>query len=259
MRPSSEVRSYSGCIVDGVQFHMVEHDSQHTTINSGAMVVVKTVISLLSLTVSSNLFLEFDDAFNNVGLSSMGDNSYGSQPTRTLRKRQHSRNLELERYAQKIHYLKWADVPPEYMEVFKAVYKSNQGPTRLLERNSLTTIVAGPSLSYNDSLSFTKQLGHQINRVELFRETHANRSGQFVSQEAADAHNKMLELQSQPTLQGFQPLSEEEICETILDRRSSYSKGQKILVEASNPSLGKRVANLRLHIRKKCTLERLAH
>ena len=26
MRPSSEVRSYSRCIIGGVRFHMVEHD-----------------------------------------------------------------------------------------------------------------------------------------------------------------------------------------------------------------------------------------
>ena len=35
----------------------------------------------------------------------------------------------------------------------------------------------------------------------------------------------MLELQSQPTLKGSQPLSMDEICETFLGRRSSYSKG----------------------------------
>ena len=32
--------------------------------------------------------------------------------------------------------------------------RSNQGSTRLLERSNLITIVAGPSRSYNDSMSF---------------------------------------------------------------------------------------------------------
>ncbi|KAA0051078.1 zinc finger protein ZPR1-like protein [Cucumis melo var. makuwa] len=35
----------------------------------------------------------------------------------------------------------------------------------------------------------------------------------------------MLELQSQPTQEGSQSLTGDEICETILGRRPSYSKG----------------------------------
>ncbi|TYK27699.1 CACTA en-spm transposon protein [Cucumis melo var. makuwa] len=63
-----------------------------------------------------------------------------------------------------------------------------------------------------------------VDRVELFRETHV-RAGTFVSQAAEDAHNQMLELQSQPTLEGNQPLSEDEICDQVLGRRPGYSKG----------------------------------
>ncbi|KAA0048153.1 reverse transcriptase [Cucumis melo var. makuwa] len=44
----------------------------------------------------------------------------------------------------------------------------------------------------------TERRGQPIDRVELFRETHI-RAGTFVSQAAEDAHNQMLELQSQPT------------------------------------------------------------
>ncbi|KAA0041852.1 zinc finger protein ZPR1-like protein [Cucumis melo var. makuwa] len=36
--------------------------------------------------------------------------------------------------------------------------------------------------------------------------------------------HQMLELQSQPTPEGSQPLSRDEICETILGRRPGYSK-----------------------------------
>ncbi|TYK28737.1 zinc finger protein ZPR1-like protein [Cucumis melo var. makuwa] len=35
----------------------------------------------------------------------------------------------------------------------------------------------------------------------------------------------MLELQSQPTPEGNQPLSGDEICDTVLGRRPGYSKG----------------------------------
>ena len=37
--PTPDVWSYSGHIIDGVRFHMVERDSRHTTQNSGVMVV----------------------------------------------------------------------------------------------------------------------------------------------------------------------------------------------------------------------------
>ncbi|TYJ96308.1 (R)-mandelonitrile lyase 1-like [Cucumis melo var. makuwa] len=73
--------------------------------------------------------------------------------------------------------LKLADVPLEYIEVIKSDLQettigisrssrtlnkhvptyhtdwSNQGPIRLLERDSLTTTVAGPSRSYNDNMT----------------------------------------------------------------------------------------------------------
>ena len=39
MGPSYEVCSYSWCIVGGVEFHTIEHDSRCTTQNSGVMVV----------------------------------------------------------------------------------------------------------------------------------------------------------------------------------------------------------------------------
>ncbi|TYK09466.1 CACTA en-spm transposon protein [Cucumis melo var. makuwa] len=66
--------------------------------------------------------------------------------------------------------------------------------------------------------------GEPVNCVELFRKTHV-RAGTFVSQAAENAHNQMLELQSQPTPEGSQPLSEDEICDQVLGRRPGYSKG----------------------------------
>uniref|UniRef100_A0A9I9ECR3 Uncharacterized protein n=1 Tax=Cucumis melo TaxID=3656 RepID=A0A9I9ECR3_CUCME len=66
--------------------------------------------------------------------------------------------------------------------------KSNHGRTRLLDRSSLTIIIVGQSRFYNDSTSSLRE------------------------------KNQMLELQSQPTLEGSQPLSEDEICDQVLGR-----------------------------------------
>ena len=39
MRPSFDIRSYSGCIVGEVRFHMIDRDFRCTTQNSGFMIV----------------------------------------------------------------------------------------------------------------------------------------------------------------------------------------------------------------------------
>ncbi|TYK14632.1 CACTA en-spm transposon protein [Cucumis melo var. makuwa] len=65
--------------------------------------------------------------------------------------------------------------------------------------------------------------GKSVDRVELFREINI-RAGTFVSRPSR-MRNQMLELQSQPTLEGSQPLSENEICNQVLGRRPGYSKG----------------------------------
>ncbi|KAA0066015.1 CACTA en-spm transposon protein [Cucumis melo var. makuwa] len=59
-----------------------------------------------------------------------------------------------------------------------------------------------------------EQREESIDRVELFRKTHV-RDGTFVSHAAEDVHIK---LQSRPILGGSQPLSGDEICETLLGR-----------------------------------------
>ncbi|KAA0046642.1 CACTA en-spm transposon protein [Cucumis melo var. makuwa] len=184
---------------------------------------------------TDDMFLQFEDDLENIvgGSSSVGDNTAGSssqQTTPTPRRRAQSRLLELEcyvaineripmtiapgaekpisphavRFSQVIgvcvrktfpaRCLKWADVGREYIEVVK-------GDLQLAERR-----------------------GQPVDRVELFRETHV-RAGTFVSQAVEDAHNQMLELQSQPTPDGSQPPSEDEICDQVLGRRPGYSKG----------------------------------
>ncbi|KAA0047125.1 CACTA en-spm transposon protein [Cucumis melo var. makuwa] len=65
--------------------------------------LLKSIMSSIpnSFQKIDDLFLEFDDDLNNAGLSSVGDTLDDPQPTHTPRRRQHSRNMELERYVQK--------------------------------------------------------------------------------------------------------------------------------------------------------------
>ncbi|KAA0048279.1 CACTA en-spm transposon protein [Cucumis melo var. makuwa] len=95
-----------------------------------------------------------------------------------------------------VRCLKWADVGREYIKVVKG------------------------DLQYE----LAEKKGESVDRVELFQETHV-RAGTFVLQAAEDAHNQMLEIQSQPTPEGSQPLSEDEICDQVLGRRLGYLKG----------------------------------
>ncbi|XP_050945494.1 uncharacterized protein LOC127150847 [Cucumis melo] len=106
--------------------------------------------------------------------------------------------------------------------------------SRAFQEQSRTNKAARQKQPYNHSsrsksflqlqYELAERRGQPVDRVELFRETHV-RAGTFVSQAAEDAHNQMLELQSQPIPEGSQPLSEDEICDQVLGRRPGYSKG----------------------------------
>ncbi|KAA0062316.1 CACTA en-spm transposon protein [Cucumis melo var. makuwa] len=186
---------------------------------------------------TNDMFLQFeDDLDNNIarGSSSVGDNmeSSSQQATPTPGRRAQSRLLEFERHvvingcipmtiapgAEKsisphvvrfsqaidvcvrktfpLRCLKWADVGREYIEVVKS------------------------DLQYE----LAERKGESVDRVKLFQETHV-RAGTFVSQATEDVLNQMLELQSQPTTEGSQSLSKDEICDQVLGRRPGYSKG----------------------------------
>ncbi|KAA0047152.1 hypothetical protein E5676_scaffold109G00260 [Cucumis melo var. makuwa] len=158
---------------------------------------------------TDTMFLEFEDDLDNIagGSSSVGDNrgSSSQQPTTpTPRRCVQSRLLELECHTidvcmQKtfsVRCIKWADIGREYIEV------------ALLQEQSRMNKTAKQKQPYNHSseskLFLQRQYelagrkGKLVDRVELFRETHV-RVGTFVSQATEDAHNQMLELQSQPT------------------------------------------------------------
>ncbi|TYK05071.1 CACTA en-spm transposon protein [Cucumis melo var. makuwa] len=86
------------------------------------------------------------------------------------------------------HWLDMMRIGTSSATIISAVhFRSNHGRTRLLDRSSLTIILAGPSRFYNDNMSSLKEKWKPIDRVELFRETYV-RAGTFVSQAAEDAH-----------------------------------------------------------------------
>ncbi|KAA0032062.1 CACTA en-spm transposon protein [Cucumis melo var. makuwa] len=135
------------------------------------------------------------------------------------------------------HFKKYSD-PEEartyqthWLDVMRIVTSS---ATIISAEQSRTNKAARQKQPYNHSsgsksflqrqYELAERRGQPVDRVELFRETHV-RAGTFVSQAAEDAYNQMLELQSQPTPEGSQPLSEDEICDQVLGRRPGYSKG----------------------------------
>uniref|UniRef100_A0A9I9E3R3 CACTA en-spm transposon protein n=1 Tax=Cucumis melo TaxID=3656 RepID=A0A9I9E3R3_CUCME len=96
-------------------------------------------------------------------------------------------------------------------------------PNALVGRDEDWHFLCDHYISRAFQYKLAERKGEPVDRVELFRKTHV-RAGTFVSQAAEDAHNQMLELQSQPTPEGSQPLSEDEICDQVLGRRPGYSK-----------------------------------
>ncbi|KAA0048108.1 CACTA en-spm transposon protein [Cucumis melo var. makuwa] len=120
------------------------------------------------------------------------------------------------------HFKKYSD--PE---------EARANPPNALEQ-SRTNKAARQKQPYNHSsgsksflqrqYELAERKGKLVDRVELIRKTHV-RAGTFVSQAAEDAHNQILELQFQPTPEGSQPLSKDEICDQVLGRQPGYSKG----------------------------------
>ncbi|KAA0049850.1 uncharacterized protein E6C27_scaffold1591G00530 [Cucumis melo var. makuwa] len=96
----------------------------------------------------------------------------------------------------------WADVTLEYIKVVKGDlqcwFKSNFGDRALTH--------------------FKQPRVNKVARVE--QPYNYSRTGEFVLEVS-----RMLELQSEHTPKSLQPLSGDEICETMLGRQPSYSKG----------------------------------
>ncbi|KAA0059798.1 uncharacterized protein E6C27_scaffold108G00640 [Cucumis melo var. makuwa] len=157
------------------------------------------VISTIKFMKTDNMFLQFEDDLDNIagGSSSVDDNTGSSsqQTTLTPRRRAQSRLLELKRYVAINGYISMTIAPGAEKPISPYAVRFSQAIGVFVEHQMLTT----------------------------FKEFRAD--CQTFQKAAEDAHNQMLELQSQPTPEGSQPLSEDEICDQVLGRRPGYSKG----------------------------------
>ncbi|KAA0056012.1 CACTA en-spm transposon protein [Cucumis melo var. makuwa] len=205
---------------------------------------------------TDDMFLQFeDDLDNNIagGSSSVGDNTVSTLGVRAPRcnKCTHSDDdppgakksisPQVVRFSQAIgvyvrktfpvRCLKWVDVGREYIERLFVLDFNDQAMNRFVEHQMLTTFK-----------EFRADYHRHFKKYSDPKEARANPPNALVGrdedwhflcdhyinrafQAAEDAHNQMLELQSQPTLEGSQPLSEDEICDQVLGRRPGYSKG----------------------------------
>ncbi|KAA0062760.1 CACTA en-spm transposon protein [Cucumis melo var. makuwa] len=191
------------------------------------------------------MFLEFEDNLDNIagGSFSVGNNAGSSsqQPaTPTPMRRAQSRLLELERHLGDrvcmrktfpVRCLKKADVGREYIEIVKGDIQrffvlnfNDQAMNRFVEHQMSTTFK-----------EFRVDCHKHFKKYNDLDETRANPTNALVGCHE-DWHffcnhymsrafqNQMLELQSQPTLEGSQPHSEDEIYDQVLGGRPDYSK-----------------------------------
>ncbi|KAL0561445.1 hypothetical protein IC582_001873 [Cucumis melo] len=131
-----------------------------------------------------------------------------------------------------VRCLKWAYVGREYIEVVKGDLQqlfvldfNDQAMNRFVEHQMLTTFK-----------EFRVDYHRHFKKYSDSEEARANPPNALVGRDE-DWHflcdhyisrafqNQMLELQSQPTLEGSQRLSEDEICDQVLGRQPGYSKG----------------------------------
>ncbi|KAA0053998.1 CACTA en-spm transposon protein [Cucumis melo var. makuwa] len=171
-------------------------------------------------------FLEFASDLRNIrlGLASYEFNlfgqmstSYGIWPVMLL-----SYNLPPWKFL--VRCLKWADVGREYIEVVKGNLQEQSRTNKATRQKQSYNHSSGSKSFLQQQHELAEKKGKSINRVKLFRETYV-RAEMFVLQVAEDAHNQMLELQSQLPPEDSRLLSGDEICDLVLGRRPGYLKG----------------------------------
>ncbi|KAA0026134.1 CACTA en-spm transposon protein [Cucumis melo var. makuwa] len=235
---------YSRCIMHGIEASV--ENKGHSRRYYGASAKPRRIMSYQrnNFLGTDAIFLEFEDDLDNLagGSSSVGDNA-----GRLLN---HLRLLLLgdrffvldfndqamNRFVEHHMLTIFKEFRADYHRHFKKYSdpeEARANPPNLLEQ-SQTNKAARQKQPYNYSRGsklflqrqhkLAEKKGELVDRVELFWETHV-RAGTFVSQAAKDVHNQVLELQSQPTPEGSQPLSRDEIYDQMLGRRPGYSKG----------------------------------
>ncbi|KAA0048547.1 CACTA en-spm transposon protein [Cucumis melo var. makuwa] len=210
------------------------------------------------------IFLEFTEDLNNLagGSSSMDNNLGTTQPSPTPRRRAQSRLLELERYVHtngkilmsiassmekpisphvvrlsqaigmcirntfSICCIRWADVGREYIEASRATYRHFKK-----YNNSEETRANPPHILVECMEDWYFLYAHYISRAfqEQSRTYKLLDRSNFTIITTGRSHfyngnTSSSSKESQPTSDGSQPLSRDEICETVLGRRSGYSK-----------------------------------
>ncbi|TYK02142.1 CACTA en-spm transposon protein [Cucumis melo var. makuwa] len=239
MGPSLDIWSYGGCIDRGVRFHM---DVENERLNVLEIIVghcVGTMSSFLSgFEETDALFFKFDDAFNNMGGSSFVGDTLASRVEKPISLHVvlfHNTIGVCMRDTFLVCYLKWANVPPEYIEV---VNQDTLRWSRTLYRDPKQTRANSTHRLVGRLEDWYFLCDHYLSRAfqEQSRTSKATSSSlativavpsHFYNDNPSSLNNEkqMLELQSQPTLKGSQPLFRDEICEIVLGRRSDHSKG----------------------------------
>ncbi|TYK24203.1 CACTA en-spm transposon protein [Cucumis melo var. makuwa] len=188
--------------------------------------VVSTMSSFPSgFQETGDLFLEFNDVFNNVELFSVGDTSAEPQPTCTPRRRQHSQNLELERYIQKNGKIPISIAPRAKKPISLHVVRFNNIIVVLTWIHFQSAALSGLMFLRSTSSTF-KEFGEIAINI-LRRSATLNKHVPTTKQIGESFKRVVLPLRSllESTILGSQPLSVNKIFKTILDRRPDYSKG----------------------------------
>ncbi|KAA0045500.1 cytochrome P450 CYP82D47-like [Cucumis melo var. makuwa] len=167
-----------------------------------------------------DLFLEFDDAFNITGGSSLvvDPSGYISTP-KTWSWRDTNTISVLMRDTFPVRCLKWADVPPKYIEVVKGGLQQSR-TNKAVRTKQLYNHSSGSKLSYNDN---TSSLNNEA-VVDVHKALNPSLGTRYV-----------------------RPFWVDDLAT------------QKVLVEALSPSPEKLVEVLCLHTSKRCTPKRLVN
>ncbi|KAA0046157.1 CACTA en-spm transposon protein [Cucumis melo var. makuwa] len=222
-------RPIASHVTDDFIDHVDEHLSHASTMSS---------FPRTNFLETDAMFLEFEDNLNNLvgGSSSVGDNSGRFLNHLRLQLLEDVHSLDSKSWSttqvtgmcmQKtflIRCLKWANIGRKYIKIIKGDLQEQSRTNKAARQKQPYNQSSGSKSFLQRQHKLIEQRWESVYRVELFRKTNV-RDGMFVSQAAEDVHHQMLELQSPPTREGSQPLSGDEICKTVLGRRSGYSKG----------------------------------
>ncbi|KAA0038011.1 CACTA en-spm transposon protein [Cucumis melo var. makuwa] len=187
------------------------------------------------------MFLEFGKDLNTAGGSfSMDDNwleryvhANGRIPMSISFEVEKPISLHVVRFSQTIGVcvrrtflvssLRWVDVGREYIKRFFVLGFNDQAINRFVEHQILTYFKEFMEEYHRHFKKYRDPKAHANPPhilVERMKDWHFlyDHYMSHAFQAADDAHNQMMELQSQPTSEGSQSLSGNEICEIILDR-----------------------------------------